>query len=682
VLLGYLAFRGIQNDQALLEKERLSTHRGISELIIKSIDEKLLDVDQSFIDAIANQRQPNDSELVGSIDSLKKEHPVVEELFLLETTGGIQLPVAKLLFGPDESLPTSSLDTPTSFLRTGQQYEFQQNSYSDALASYQQGFDQASTPQVKGRLLIAIARVQEKLTLLREARKSYQAIAEDYSQTRMASGIPLGVAAGLELGSLSLATDEALSAIQTLMGLYQDLIEGKWALEESQYDFFASHVKKSIDELFSQDGLYSSPQPFKETFERLAEEEEKRRKITRRLLAFQANAAGNLQAQARRRVGNLDNGVKRVMLEIEGGTYLVSLLHPQIESQVDGVWGLLLNSEQLKTELLQPLIKRHTDSENVAWTVRGTDGQALLTSENPNGSITIKTSFVGNLPPWSLELAQPSSPLLETFLTSRQSVYFYIFLLLAGILVFGLTLTIRTVTHELELARMKSDFVSTVSHEFKSPVTSIRQVAEMLKAERVPSGERRQRYYDVLVEQSQRLSLLIENILDLSKMDEGSKQVKFEKLDLAPLLHEVVETFQHRVRDNGFILQEKIDGPLPVNVDRTAITQAMTNLIDNAIKYSGESKTIEVQAFVQDQDLIVAVQDFGIGINKEELDKVFERFYRGGDELTRTVKGSGLGLTLVKQVAEAHQGTVDVQSEPGRGSTFSIRLPIQLREDS
>ncbi|MDA2925416.1 hypothetical protein MYX65_12360, partial [Acidobacteria bacterium AH-259-L09] len=410
VLLGYLAFRGIQNDQALLEKERLSTHRRISELIAKSIDEKLLDVEQSFVDAIANQRQPDRSELVPSLDRLKKEHPVVEELFLLETTGGIQFPVAKLLFGPDRSLPTSSLQTPTSFLRTGQQYEFQQNSYSEALASYQRAFDQASNAQAKGLLLIAIARVQKKLTLRREARKSYKAIAEDYGQTRMASGIPLGVAARLELGSLSLAMDEAPSGIQTLMGLYKDLIEGKWALEESQYDFFAYQVKESIDEIFLQDSVSSSPQSFKKTFERLTEEEEKRRKITRRLLAFQANAASNLKAHARRRIGNADNWVKRITLEIGDGTYLVSLLGPQIQSEVDGVWGLLLNSEQLKAELLQPLIRHHTASENVAWTVRGTDGQALLTSENPNGSITIKTSFVGNVPPWSLELYQPDSP--------------------------------------------------------------------------------------------------------------------------------------------------------------------------------------------------------------------------------------------------------------------------------
>jgi signal transduction histidine kinase len=111
-------------------------------------------------------------------------------------------------------------------------------------------------------------------------------------------------------------------------------------------------------------------------------------------------------------------------------------------------------------------------------------------------------------------------------------------------------------------------------------------------------------------------------------------------------------------------------------MDIAAITQAITNLIDNAIKYSGESKNILVRAFVENQYLIISVKDFGIGIRKEEIDKVFERFYRGGDALTRTVKGSGLGLTLVKQIVEVHHGDVHVESEPGQGSIFSIRLPL------
>jgi signal transduction histidine kinase len=111
-------------------------------------------------------------------------------------------------------------------------------------------------------------------------------------------------------------------------------------------------------------------------------------------------------------------------------------------------------------------------------------------------------------------------------------------------------------------------------------------------------------------------------------------------------------------------------------VDRTALSQAITNLIDNAIKYSGDSRKVVVGASVEEQFLAIAVRDFGVGINKEDIDRVFERFFRGGDELTRTVKGSGLGLTLVKEIVEAHRGRIQVESEPGKGSVFSIRLPL------
>jgi signal transduction histidine kinase len=281
-----------------------------------------------------------------------------------------------------------------------------------------------------------------------------------------------------------------------------------------------------------------------------------------------------------------------------------------------------------------------------------------------------------------MEFYQQDPHLFETFINSRQGIYFYMFFLIAGILIFGLIFTIRAVNHELELAKMKSDFVSTVSHEFKSPLTSIRQLAEMLKAGRVPSDERRQRYYDVLVEQSERLSLLIDNILDFTKIEGDRKKFDFEMADIGTLLQEIVSTIQDRVRHKGFVIQVEIVKPLPsIKVDRAAITQAINNLIDNAIKYSGEAKKVFVRAFTENQYLIIAVKDFGVGIKKEEIDKVFERFYRGGDELTRTVKGSGLGLTLVKQIVESHHGNVHVESEPGRGSTFSIRLPLQKIEN-
>jgi two-component system phosphate regulon sensor histidine kinase PhoR len=135
------------------------------------------------------------------------------------------------------------------------------------------------------------------------------------------------------------------------------------------------------------------------------------------------------------------------------------------------------------------------------------------------------------------------------------------------------------------------------------------------------------------------------------------------------------------VRHEGFTVEAEFDKSLPsIQADRAAIIQAITNLIDNGIKYSAGAKKVRVRGFTENQYLMIAVQDFGVGIKPEEIDKVFERFYRGGDELTRTVKGSGLGLTLVKQIVQAHHGTVHVESEPGRGSTFSIRLPLELTE--
>ena len=682
MLLGYLAFRGIQNDIALLEKEQLNEHNTIAQQITNSINDKISALEGAFLDSITSHQAPQrDSAVLSSLERLKSRQPLIEEVFFFESAERIQLPLAKLLFLPGGSAESIPPQPRPSALLLGEQYEFQQKRYQEALTSYQQAFDQDSDHQAKAEALNAIARVQIKSNLFPDAIKSYETIAQDYGDIRMGIGMPSGLAARLELGTLLFAIEDSSSAVQTFILLYQDLIHGQWVLEKSQYEFFAQQAEESIDEIFSQDAPMQS---YQSTFTMLRSEEKKQREITERLITFQENAAPNLLAKVPRSMEDPPNALKRFTLDIAGRTYLVSIPGEREGNgnQVNGIWGLLLSSEQLKANLLSPLIRQHVSSEDIHWIVRGRDGQAILKSDDSaSGSMTVRTNFAGNFPPWSLELYQQDPRLFETLLTSRRGIYLYMFVLLAGILIFGLTLTIRIVTHELELGKMKSDFVSTVSHEFKSPLTSIRQLSEMLQAGRVPSEERRQRYYNVLLEQSERLSLLIDNILDFAKMEEGKKEFEFEMVDMGPLLEELVSTIQQQVRHEGFTVQAKIDKPLPsIQVDRAAITQAITNLIDNAIKYSAGAKKINVRGFTENQYLIITVRDFGLGIEPEEIDKVFERFYRGGDELTRTVKGSGLGLTLVKQIIEAHHGSVHVESGPGRGSTFSIRLPLPLTE--
>ena len=479
LLLGYLAFRGIQNDQALLEKERRNEHRVFAHQITRAIDEHILKIEQTFLDSVANHQSPHDSAPLRILDNLKSQHPVVEEVFFLAGSGHLLLPSAKFLFTPDGSAhhpPQGRLSSVLEEVQLSQQYEFRQHEYQKALASYRHGFADVSANDAKAALLNAMARVQRKSNALSDAIESYTKLARDFDHSRAASGIPWGLAARIELGILSLAYGDSSSAIETLMGLYEDLIHGKWALEESQYEFFAQRIETSMD------GLAAPLQSYQSTFQSLNIEEKKQRSRTERLLAFQEHASSLLRSKGSQDNGNPHFLRKRHALEIEGGTYLVSLLGEQKrrEAAVGGFWGLLLNAEYLKDDLLKLATQRHVASEGVHWIVKGEDGEAIFQSDlSPKGSLTIKTDFAGGFPPWTLEFYQQDPRLFESLLTSRQGIYFFMFILIAGILIFGLTWTMRTISHELELGQMKSDFVSTVSHELKSPLTAIRQLAEM-----------------------------------------------------------------------------------------------------------------------------------------------------------------------------------------------------------
>jgi len=681
-LLGYLAYRGIQNDQALLERETLNQHRRFARQITQALRESFLTAEHGFLRALANRQTRQEPASWLARDTLKIQFPAIEEIFLFDPRGSIQLPVTQLLFTPDGSAPSVSAQprSPTflKLMQEGQHYEFQENAPQKALAIYRQALAHTSHRQTQAEWLNAMARAQTKLVLFTDALQSYQKLAQDYSQISMASGMPFGLAARLELGSLFLATKDSLRAIQTFLELYKNLLNREWVLEKSPYEFFAQQITAPMEAIFSHDNLSPLLLPRRHAFQRLQEQEKQQREATTRLLLFQEKAGLPLLEKISRLVPAPLNSDNRFALEIDRQNYLVSLPEAPAKNggSFDAVWGLSFNPDYLKAQLLPEVVQKHISSENIGWVVKDNNDERLMQSEEAIvGTATIKSGFEGSFPPWTLELYQKEPQLLEALFASRRSIYFYIFLLIAGILGFGLALTLRSVNRELELAKLKSDFVSTVSHEFKSPLTAIRQYAEMLQAGRVPSESRRRQYYDVLVEQSERLSILIDNVLDFARMEEGRKMFAFEPMDISGLLREIVARLQHS--HEGFQIHAQIPEPLPaVNVDRLAISQVLTNLLDNAIKYSGDANRIEVRAFAENQHLVIAVQDYGIGIAKKETDKIFERFYRGSDQHTHTVKGTGLGLTLVKQIVEAHRGTVEVESEPGQGSTFSIRLPL------
>jgi signal transduction histidine kinase len=247
------------------------------------------------------------------------------------------------------------------------------------------------------------------------------------------------------------------------------------------------------------------------------------------------------------------------------------------------------------------------------------------------------------------------------------------------ILSFGVVLIVRTVVHEMEVIKIKSDFVSSVSHEFKTPLTSIKALTERLMAGKVKDQARMNRYFSVISQDTDKLTRLVGNILDFAKIEEGKKEYDFEETDMSKWLDQTIENFRTENIQREIKIHTQIPADIPhLSIDKNALALAVNNLLDNAIRSSMKKKEIEVIVKKDENNLIIKVKDYGIGIPPDELDKIFEKFYQGSNAIRLSTKGTGLGLTLVRHTIEAHGGEVLVESKINQGSTFTLLLPSFL----
>jgi len=481
LLLGYLAFRGVQNDRALLEKNRMDEHRRIAGQVIKEVDENLLASEQAF-QKFHREQNPNDfSEMILQLEDLKTSHPLIEEVFAIKSDQSIQFVGAFLLYHPQIGINLSANTRPDPsvdrLIRQGEQSEFQKKDHNGALGAYRKAINRASDPKTRGDLLSKIARVQKKSRRFQEALKTYEMIADKHGQILIMKGIPLGLVARVEIGSLCIEMKDRAKALDVFMGLFRDLVAGEWILEKESYNYYSSRIQDSIGTLLTQVPSPEQRQSQRNAFQALVDEENIKREETERLLLFQENASAERELIALQSRESFPERKKRLTLEIGTNAYLVCLLRN--DPTEEDIWAFLIDDRYFTESVLPGMMQNTIFSEGTDWIIRGRDGKTILASTgSPSGSMTIKSDFIGNFPDWTVEFYQADPRLLGAFLTSRWGIYFYMFILIAGILIFGFILTIRLFTREMELSRMKSDFVSTVSHEFKSPLTSIRQIAE------------------------------------------------------------------------------------------------------------------------------------------------------------------------------------------------------------
>lgn len=273
---------------------------------------------------------------------------------------------------------------------------------------------------------------------------------------------------------------------------------------------------------------------------------------------------------------------------------------------------------------------------------------------------------------------QPKGKSYTDLINSRnkKNLYFLFFSILTVIL--GSILVIRNIQSTLKIAQVKTDFVSNVSHEIRTPLALIRMYAETLLLGRVSSEEKKKDYYQIIHNESGRLTSLVNNILDFARIEGNKKTYHKEEKDMNELTQAIYSNFSHSFEESAINCNLTLNAdPIFINVDPQAFEEALSNLIGNAIKYTNDHSGIEIHTRIDPNGFACcSVKDHGIGIPKKSHKHIFEKFYREESALTQKTKGTGLGLSLVQHIMQSHQGKITIDSKTGSGSTFTLKFPI------
>jgi signal transduction histidine kinase len=356
----------------------------------------------------------------------------------------------------------------------------------------------------------------------------------------------------------------------------------------------------------------------------------------------------------------------------------------RLNSAPDLIFGAQLNLDRV-VDGLQGLVQPDRDLQNeICLAVLDDNAKPVVVSPakfQANWKRPFVATEIGDsLPHWEVAayLINPAQ-LTEAARITRLTLGLFITVLVLAIGV-GSWLIVRSLNAELKLARQKTDFVSNVSHELKTPLTSIRMFSELLAEQRVTDVAKQRSYLNIITAEAGRLTRLINNVLDFSRLERGEKKYNFQPCDLAPVVRGIEQTFRPHLEAGGFkFICELPDAPVPVRGDADALSQVIVNLLSNADKYSNGGKEITL-GLAQKQSPLphaeIKVLDRGTGIPRGSEEKIFEKFYRAHDSLSSGIQGSGLGLTIARQIARAHGGDVAYEPREGGGSCFILRLPI------
>jgi signal transduction histidine kinase len=556
---------------------------------------------------------------------------------------------ALILFQPDaaEAFPERRLPfvpaappkpgPPTSLFAEAERLEFRVLDSAKAVEALRERA-RSPDPQIRAAALLRIARNYRKLGRWDEALAAYDELAAVKTvQIEMLPPELIALQARLRVFEQA---DRVEAARQEATLLQEGLRERRWRLTRGTYEFYAGEARRIL-------GQAQQPPDGAE------------------VLAL-ASAAEALYQEWR---GDLPGAGNRILWESDQPLLAIW------RQANDSLALLLLGPQWLKARL--------DESRGPGLATQGTaiiltdaKGRPVLGRQAAGSPRqTVRLASETQLP-WNIHAVttDPDTVLAPT--RTRSHILVAALGVISALILAGAYLVGRAVTREMAVSRLQSEFVSSVSHEFRTPLSSLCLLSDLLASGRVAGDADRNEYYAVLVRESRRLRRLVEGLLNFGRMEAGAMQYRFETIDPAELVRELSNDFQHEVEASGYRIEVTAANDTPlVSADRTALGSAVWNLLDNAVKYSLECRHVWVDVLKEDGRAAIRVRDGGLGIPAAEQMRIFEKFTRGEAARRGGVEGTGVGLAMVHRIMAAHRGEVRLESEPGRGSTFTLLLP-------
>jgi signal transduction histidine kinase len=465
-----------------------------------------------------------------------------------------------------------------------------------------------------------------------------------------------------------------LKSLEILLDGYKCIRKGDWLLNRSAFDFFMGEVE------FMLEAKLNSPElnKMKVEYEELKKQEAPYLKTLLYADFLNREVVSRTKEMLKFSTVTQESSMNRLFAFEKDEVCLVSYCRlPDFLNNQTYYGGICWDINVLKNETLPGILNEETNKTGLNFQILDVDNLKSVEQGNSFDHASVILSFRQYPLPWKLEVTQPAFNDLEKTAMRENLFYGVLFLCILVLMLFGVFLLARDIARESETTRLQTEFVHNISHELKTPLTLIRLYGETLQRKDNLDKEDRQEAYEIITKESERLSHLINNVLDFSRIEMGRKEFDVVPGNLAMVVKKTLESYRYHVERKGFSMGIELAPNLPVvHFDKEAITSVLINLLSNAVKFSQDQKEIKVRLYHKDKDVIIEVTDKGIGMTAKDIANIFNRFYRAKNRLVSETRGSGLGLTLARHIAEAHGGRINVKSEPGKGSVFSLVLPV------